>query len=127
MAPREDADPEVYGQRPPKGAHEDDGDAEDDAEEDTFAEVDGSGATEDVTLGDPQEPTDSSDDDEDDDDDGILLTVHPGFNRLSLVLRDEGVIHFVKYVSAAAESSRWDVCGEYQVGKLESPESDGGA
>ncbi|KAI0082492.1 nuclear protein [Panus rudis PR-1116 ss-1] len=56
---------------------------------------------------------------DDDDDDGTLLTVQPGFNRLLLVLRDEGVMRFVKYVSAAAEGSRWDICGEYEIGAVE--------
>ncbi|GLB34100.1 putative oxoglutarate and iron-dependent oxygenase degradation C-term [Lyophyllum shimeji] len=55
---------------------------------------------------------------EDDEEDGTLLTVQPGFNRLLLVLRDERVMRFVKYVSAAAEGSRWDVCGEYEVGMV---------
>ena len=59
------------------------------------------------------------DDDGDGDDGGMLLTVHPGYNRLLLVLRDEGVMRFVKYVSAAAGSSRWDVCGEYEVGMIQ--------
>jgi hypothetical protein len=62
--------------------------------------------------------------DEEDDDDGTLLTVQPGFNRLLLVLRDEGVMRFVKYVSAAAEGSRWDVCGEFDIGMIEVDESD---
>ncbi|KAI0796805.1 Oxoglutarate and iron-dependent oxygenase degradation C-term-domain-containing protein [Abortiporus biennis] len=63
---------------------------------------------------------DEMDQDEDDaEDDGTLLTVQPGFNRLLLVLRDEGVMRFVKYVSAAAEGSRWDVCGEYEIGAVE--------
>jgi prolyl 3-hydroxylase /prolyl 3,4-dihydroxylase len=61
---------------------------------------------------------------DDEDDDATLLTVHPGFNHLLLVLRDEGVMRFVKYVSAAAEGSRWDVCGEYEVGIVEVDESD---
>jgi len=61
---------------------------------------------------------------DEDDDDATLLTVHPGFNRLLLVLRDEGVMRFVKYVSAAAEGSRWDVCGEYEVGMIEVDESE---
>ena len=61
--------------------------------------------------------TDGSD--EEDDEDGTLLTVQPGFNRLLLVLRDERVMRFVKYVSAAAEGSRWDVCGEYEIGMVE--------
>jgi hypothetical protein len=56
------------------------------------------------------------------DDDSTLLTVQPGFNRLLLVLRDERVMRFVKYVSAAAEGSRWDVCGEYEVGMIEEAE-----
>ena len=60
-----------------------------------------------------------SEDEEDDEDDGTLLTVQPGFNRLLLVLRDEKVMRFVKYVSAAAEGSRWDVCGEYEIGMVQ--------
>lgn len=67
---------------------------------------------------------DIEDSDEEEDDDATLLTVQPGFNRLLLVLRDEGVMRFVKYVSAAAEGSRWDVCGEYEVGIVEVDESD---
>ena len=58
-------------------------------------------------------------DEEGDDEDGTLLTVQPRFNRLLLVLRDEGVMHFVKYVSAGAPGSRWDVCGEYEVAQIE--------
>jgi prolyl 3-hydroxylase /prolyl 3,4-dihydroxylase len=63
-------------------------------------------------------------DSEDEEEDATLLTSQPGFNRLLLVLRDEGVMRFVKYVSAAAEGSRWDVCGEYEVGMIEVDESD---
>ena len=63
---------------------------------------------------------DSSDGhEEEEEEDSTLLTVQPGYNRLLLVLRDERVMRFVKYVSAAAEGSRWDVCGEYEVGMLE--------
>jgi len=74
---------------------------------------------------DPQ-PNDVEDDEmeedeeeEEEEDDSALLTVLPGFNRLLLVLRDERVMRFVKYVSAAAEGSRWDVCGEYEVGVVQ--------
>ncbi|KAF8345556.1 nuclear protein [Amanita rubescens] len=66
-------------------------------------------------------PTPTSDDEEDE---STLLTVQPGFNRLLLVLRDEKVMHFVKYVSAAAEGSRWDICGEYEVGMVASDDED---
>ncbi|SRR6267378_305296 len=63
-------------------------------------------------------------DSDEEDEDATLLTSQPGFNRLLLVLRDEGVMRFVKYVSAAAEGSRWDVCGEYEVGMIEADDSD---
>ncbi|KAK7470221.1 putative component of NuA3 histone acetyltransferase complex [Stygiomarasmius scandens] len=61
---------------------------------------------------------------EDDEEDSTLLTVQPGFNRLLLVLRDEKVMRFVKYVSAAAEGSRWDVCAEYEVGMVAEEEEE---
>jgi hypothetical protein len=57
--------------------------------------------------------------DGDDQDDGALLTVQPGFNRLLLVLRDERVMRFVKYLSASAPGCRWDVYGEWEVGIVE--------
>ena len=59
-----------------------------------------------------------AEDEEEEAEDGTLLTVQPGFNRLLLVLRDEKVMRFVKYVSAAAEGSRWDVCAEYEIGMV---------
>ena len=62
---------------------------------------------------------DEEEDEDEEEDDGTLLTVQPGFNRLLLVLRDEGVMRFVKYVSAAAEGSRWDICGEFEIGMVQ--------
>ncbi|KAJ7228223.1 nuclear protein [Mycena pura] len=62
--------------------------------------------------------------DAEEEEDSTLLTVQPGFNRLLLVLRDERVMRFVKYVSASAEGSRWDVCGEYEVGIVEEDEEE---
>lgn len=50
------------------------------------------------------------------DDGDTLLTVQPAFNRLLLVLRDERVMRFVKYLSASAQGSRWDVFGEWEIG-----------
>lgn len=58
-------------------------------------------------------------DDSEDEDDSTLLTVQPGFNRLLLVLRDAGVLYFVKYVSAKAPGSRWDIFGEWEIGQVE--------
>ena len=67
---------------------------------------------------------DADADEDEEDEDGTLLTVQPGFNRLLLVLRDEGVMRFVKYVSAAAEGSRWDVCGEFEIGLVQEDSGD---
>lgn len=61
---------------------------------------------------------------EDEEDESTLLTVQPSFNRLLLVLRDEGVMRFVKYVSAAAAGSRWDLCAEFNVGMVQDDEED---
>ena len=59
---------------------------------------------------------------EEDDDDGPLLALEPDWNRLHLVLRDPGVLSFIKYVSARAPASRWDVVGEWQVQGIEEEE-----
>jgi prolyl 3-hydroxylase /prolyl 3,4-dihydroxylase len=67
---------------------------------------------------------DGMSEDDQEDDSGPLLTVQPGFNRLLLVLRDERVMHFVKYLSASAPGCRWDVCGEWEVGMIEEKHSD---
>lgn len=48
--------------------------------------------------------------------DGVLLNLTPTFNTLSLVLRDEGVMRFVKYLSASAGGSRWDISAEFEIG-----------
>jgi hypothetical protein len=62
---------------------------------------------------------------EEEDDDGPLLALEPDWNRLHLVLRDPGVLSFVKYVSARAPASRWDVVGEWQVQGIEEEEEEG--
>jgi len=62
--------------------------------------------------------------DEDEDEDGTLLTVQPAFNRLLLTLRDARVLHFVKYVSAAAHGSRWDIAGEWEIGQIADSDED---
>jgi prolyl 3-hydroxylase /prolyl 3,4-dihydroxylase len=43
------------------------------------------------------------------DDDSGVLNVSATFNAVSIVLRDEGLMKFVKYVSAIAPGSRWDI------------------
>lgn len=48
-------------------------------------------------------------------DDGILFSMPAGWNNASIVLRDRGVLRFVKYVSSRARGARWDVVGEWGV------------
>jgi Rps23 Pro-64 3,4-dihydroxylase Tpa1-like proline 4-hydroxylase len=50
-----------------------------------------------------------------DEDDGVLFSNPASWNTLSLVLRDTGVMKFVKYVSQSAKGDRWDVVGNYGV------------
>ncbi|KZV69202.1 hypothetical protein PENSPDRAFT_581205 [Peniophora sp. CONT] len=64
------------------------------------------------------------DEEDEEEDNGTLLVAQPRFNSLQLVLRDSGLMHFVKYVSAEAHGSRWDVCGEYQIGVVEEEDDD---
>ncbi|KAL0489869.1 prolyl 3,4-dihydroxylase [Acrasis kona] len=45
--------------------------------------------------------------------DGALLSTMPQNNLLTLVMRDEDVLRFEKYVSTNAEGSRWDVFGRW--------------
>jgi prolyl 3-hydroxylase /prolyl 3,4-dihydroxylase len=45
-----------------------------------------------------------------------LLSVSAQNNVLSLVMRDDGVMRFVKYVSVNAPGSRWDISAEYELG-----------
>jgi hypothetical protein len=52
---------------------------------------------------------------EDEDDDSILFSMPAAWNRLGIVLRDKGVMRFVKYVSRQARGDRWDICGEFSV------------
>jgi len=49
-----------------------------------------------------------------DGDDTGVLNVPAAANCLFLLLRDEGLMRFVKYVSAAAPGSRWDLAMEFK-------------
>ncbi|CAD6443531.1 90a84e1f-dc5d-441d-bc02-70eeedc4396c [Sclerotinia trifoliorum] len=44
-------------------------------------------------------------------DDGVLFTMPAAWNKMSIVLRDSGVLKFVKYVSKNAKGDRWDISG----------------
>ncbi|KAI9629282.1 hypothetical protein KEM48_010987, partial [Puccinia striiformis f. sp. tritici PST-130] len=56
-----------------------------------------------------------------DDDDSTLLTIHPSWNKLDLVLRDPQILTFTKYVSSKSPHSKWDVKAAY---KLKEDEED---
>jgi Rps23 Pro-64 3,4-dihydroxylase Tpa1-like proline 4-hydroxylase len=53
------------------------------------------------------------------DDEGDLLSVSPANNVVSLVLRDEGIMRFIKYVGSGAPGSRWDVAVEFNIASQE--------
>ncbi|OBT84966.1 hypothetical protein VE02_06667 [Pseudogymnoascus sp. 03VT05] len=59
-----------------------------------------------------------------DEEDNVLFTVPAAWNKMSIVLRDEGVLRFVKYVSRKAEGDRWDVVGLFGVGDDEGEEEE---
>jgi Rps23 Pro-64 3,4-dihydroxylase Tpa1-like proline 4-hydroxylase len=63
----------------------------------------------------------------DPDDDNVLFTVPANWNKLSIVLRDSGVLKFVKYVSRKAPGDRWDISGAFAVRDLDDGEDDDGA
>jgi prolyl 3-hydroxylase /prolyl 3,4-dihydroxylase len=58
-------------------------------------------------------------------DDNVLFTMPASWNKMSIVLRDSGVLKFVKYVSRNARGDRWDVTGSFGV-VLEEDDGDGG-
>lgn len=109
MAPHEgDEDPAVYQSGAPKKEKDHEHKANGTSNGHEHANTNGSNKNAHTEYED-------ADDEEDEEEDGTLLTVYPGFNRLMLALRDEGVMRFTKYVSAAAPGSVWDVSGEYEV------------
>ncbi|PWN31266.1 uncharacterized protein FA14DRAFT_128472 [Meira miltonrushii] len=101
MPPTDESDdPAVYGSGKGEAAN----DAESKEEEGQEEEME-------IELENEEDEADSEGED-----DGVLLNLLPQFNTLSLVLRDEGVMRFVKYLSASAGGSRFDVSAEYEVG-----------
>ena len=56
-----------------------------------------------------------AEEEEEEDNTTSLLSVSACNNTLNLVMRDEGVMKFIKYVSANAPGSRWDIAVEYEI------------
>jgi len=59
-----------------------------------------------------------------DEDDGVLFNNPASWNTLTLVLRDTGVMKFVKYVSESAKGDRWDVVANFSVAPDEDEDED---
>ena len=139
-SPEEDEDPAVFQSKHAKQAAEGSGSADTngnngangkhaaDGEQNGEAEVEGEEQEFELEINqeesDELTPSDFDSESEDGEDDGPLLTQAVSFNKLLLVLRDPGVMKFVKYLGAAAGGSRWDVGGEWEIGMLEE-ESEG--
>ncbi|KAH3902781.1 related to PKHD-type hydroxylase TPA1 [Saccharomycodes ludwigii] len=51
----------------------------------------------------------------DDSGDAVLINKPAAWNTFTLVLRDENVLEFIKYVSANASGSRWDINAKWDV------------
>ena len=51
----------------------------------------------------------------DTDEDNVLFSVPAIWNNMSIVLRDSGILKFVKYVSKNAKGDRWDISGAFAV------------
>ena len=59
-----------------------------------------------------------------DEDGGVLFSMPANWNNLSIVLRDQGVLRFVKYVSKRAQGDRWDVVANFSVVPEDDDEDD---
>ena len=131
-SPEEGEDPAVFQSKHARSNEKENGDEGQDQDQEEEGEEGGGGEGEgeqefeleiDPEQSDQLSPSDFDSESEDgEDDDGPLLTQAVSFNKLLLVLRDPGVMRFVKYLGAGAGGSRWDVGGEWEVGMLEEEE-----
>lgn len=60
----------------------------------------------------------------DPEDNNFLFTTPASWNKMSIVLRDSGVLKFVKYVSKHAKGDRWDISGSFGVKELDDDNDD---
>ena len=58
------------------------------------------------------------------DDDPVLLTSQARWNVFNLIVRDQGILRFVKYISKNAPGSRWDVSAEWTLKEEEEEEEE---
>ncbi|KAH7397936.1 Oxoglutarate and iron-dependent oxygenase degradation C-term-domain-containing protein [Cadophora sp. MPI-SDFR-AT-0126] len=97
-----------------------------DLEEPEEEEEDDVGGHEVYTAGDDDDDEDAAvyKTSSDAEDDNVLFTMPASWNKLSIVLRDSGVLKFVKYVSKNAKGDRWDINASFGV-KIEEIEGEG--
>jgi prolyl 3-hydroxylase /prolyl 3,4-dihydroxylase len=60
-------------------------------------------------------------------DDGVLMSRDAAWNYLTLAVRDQGTLKFVKYVSRAAWGGRWDVTSEWTTKEDEDGDEEDGS
>lgn len=58
-----------------------------------------------------------------DEDDGVLFSQPASWNTMTVVLRDTGVLRFVKYVSRKAKGDRWDITAEWDLSGMPDDEA----
>ena len=61
---------------------------------------------------------------EEEEEDDNLLSVSPRNNVLNLVMRDSDALRFIKYISAYAPGSRYDICAEYEIEPIADDDDD---
>jgi len=59
------------------------------------------------------------------DEDNVLFAMPASWNKMSIVLRDSGVLKFVKYVSKNAKGDRWDISGAFGVKEIDDDGEEG--
>lgn len=97
---------------------------ENDDDDDIIWQSDDCGGFECYIEADDDENGKEAEDEYDEEDDTKLLSVSASNNSLSLVYRDPGTMRFVKYLSASAPSSRFDISLEYKVENGDDDDSD---
>lgn len=118
---QEDNEAEISGKKgvrqPAQSAGELKGKAADELEKEVTQsqEPEDVGGHEVYMAGDDQDDADAAIYKAADADDGPLFTSPASWNKLSIVLRDAGVLKFVKYVSRNAKGDRWDVSASFGV------------
>ena len=101
----------VRKRRKEEGVEEDAGEGEE-GEEEEEEEEEEEGEEEEGAK--ENKENEENEENEEEEEDTPLLSVSAQSNTINLVLRPEGVLRFIKYLSAAATGSRWDISVEFE-------------